>query len=134
MRDQTDDRAAIIDLAVAYGQAVDDGDFDALRNLFTVDATAELGGSGQTGIDEICARLSAALSPYLRWEHHLGDHEVAIDGDTATARCSVHAIHFRREGESPPIYTVVGAYEDRLLRTGAGWRITHRSLVVTHRD
>ncbi len=134
MSDQTDDRGAIIDLALAYGRAVDDGDFDALRALFTVDATAELGGPGQSGIDEICERLSTALSPYVRWEHHLGDHEVAVDGDTATARCSVHAIHVRPEGESSPIYTVVGTYEDRLSRTGAGWRITHRALVVTHRD
>ena len=134
MSDQADDRQAIIDLAVAYVRAVDAGDFDQLRNLFTADATAELGGSGQTGIDGICDRLSSALGRFVRWEHHLDDHEVVIDGDTATARCSLHAIHVRPAGESPPVYTVVGTYEDRLERTAAGWRITHRSLVVTHRE
>jgi hypothetical protein len=142
--DQGNDREAIIDLAVAYVRIidlavayvriVDDGDFGELRNLFTADATAELGGSGQTGIDEICDRLSSALDPFVRWEHHLDDHEVVIDGDAATARCSVRAVHERPAGESPPIYTVAGTYEDRLARTAAGWRITHRSLVVTQRD
>jgi ketosteroid isomerase-like protein len=132
--DDADDRQAIIDLAVAYVRAVDDGDFDELRNVFTADATAELGGSGQTGIDEIGDRLSSALGRFVRWEHHLDDHEVVVDGDAATARCSVHAIHVRPAGESPPVSTVAGTYEDRLARTAAGWRITHRSLVVTHRE
>ena len=134
MSDKAGDRQAIIDLAVAYARAVDAGDFAALRDLFTTDATAELGGSGQSGIDEICERLSSALGRFVRWEHHLDDHEVTIDGDTATASCSVHAIHERPPGGSPPVYTVVGTYEDRLARTAAGWRITHRSLVVTRRE
>jgi ketosteroid isomerase-like protein len=132
--DEAADRRAIIDLAVAYGRILDRGDVDELRDLFTDDATAELGGSGQKGIDEICDRLSTALAPYVRWEHHLDGHEVAIAGDAATARCSVHAVHVRPAGESPPVYTVAGTYEDRLVRTAAGWRISHRSLVVTHRE
>jgi 3-phenylpropionate/cinnamic acid dioxygenase small subunit len=132
--DDADDRQAIIDLAVAYVRAVDDGDFDELRKVFTADATAELGGSGQTGIDEICDRLSSALGRFVRWEHQLDDHEVTIDGDAATARCSVHAVHIRPAGESPPTYTVTGTYEDRLTRIDAGWRITHRSLVVINRE
>lgn len=134
MSDRAADRQAIIDLAVAYVRAVDDGDVDALRDLFTVDATAQLGGSGQTGIDEICDRLSSALAPFVRWEHDLGDHEVVVTGDTATARCPVHARHVRPDGASPSVYTVAGTYEDRLRRTAAGWRITHRALVVTHRE
>ncbi|HUW01686.1 MAG TPA: nuclear transport factor 2 family protein [Acidimicrobiales bacterium] len=133
MSEPADDRQAIIDLTVAYGRAIDAGDFDALRELFTPDATAELGASGQTGIDEICERLATALAPYSRWAHQIGDHEVTVDGDSATARCSVHAIHVRPAGESPPIYTVSGTYEDRLVRTAVGWRITHRSLLVTKR-
>lgn len=134
MSEQAGDRQAIIDLAVSYGRIVDRGDFGELRDLFTADATAELGGSGQTGIDEICGRLSSALDRFVSWEHHLDDHEVVVDGDVATARCSVVATHVRPAGESPPVYTVQGTYEDRLARTAAGWRITHRSLVVTRRD
>ncbi len=135
MSDEAADRQAIIDLAVAYGRAVDAGDFDGLRDLFTADATAELGGSGQNGIDEICDRLSSALGRFVRWEHHLDDHEVTLDGDTATRPgARSHAIHERPPGESPTVYTVVGTYEDRLARTAAGWRIIHRSLVVTHRE
>ena len=129
MGDPAGDRQAIIDLTVTYCRIVDGGEFGELRNLFTPDATAELGGTGQTGIDEICDRLSSALDQFVSWEHEVDDHEVSIDGDVATARCSVHAVHVRPAGESPLTYTVVGTYEDRLARSANGWRITHRSLV-----
>lgn len=129
MDDHADDRQAIIDLTLAYCRIVDGGHFRELRNLFTPDATAELGGSGQTGFDEICERLSSALAPFVSWEHDVDEHEVCIDGDLATARCSVHAVHVRPPGELPRTYTVDGTYEDRLARKTNGWRITHRSLV-----
>ena len=129
MGDRADDREAIIALTVAYCRIVDRGDFGELRNLFTPDATAKLGGSGQAGIDEICDRLSSALERFVSWEHTVGEHEVSIDGDLATARCSVHAVHVRPADESPLTYIVIGTYEDRLARTANGWRITHRSLV-----
>jgi ketosteroid isomerase-like protein len=128
-----DDGQAIIDLTAAYCRFVDAGDFDALRSVFTPEATAELGGSGQHGIDEICDRLATALARFVRWEHHIEGHEVHVDGDMATSRCSVRGDHVRPAGETPPVYTIVGHYEDRLARTADGWRITHRSLVVIER-
>lgn len=129
MHDHDGDRQAIIDLTIAYCRVLDTGDFSGLRNLFTPDATAELGGSGQTGFDEIRERLATALQPFVRWEHAVDDHDVSIDGDVAIARCAVHAVHVRPEGESPRNYIADGTYEDRLTRTANGWRITHRSLV-----
>lgn len=130
----TDDHKAIVDLAVAYAQAVDAGDFARLRRVFTPNATAQLGGTGQRSIDEICERLQVALGRFERWEHHLADHEVEITGDRATARCTVTAHHVRPGGELPSVYTIVGTYEDQLTRTDLGWRIAHRSLVVSHRE
>lgn len=128
-----DDRQAIIDLTEKYCLLVDAGDFDALRSVFAPDATAQMGGQGQQGIDEICDRLTTALAGFVRWEHHIEGHEVHVDGDVATSRCSVRGEHVRHAGETPPVYTVIGHYEDRLARTGDGWRITHRSLVVSER-
>lgn len=133
MADEAQDRREIIELAVAYCRIVDSGDFEMLRDIFTPDATTELGGSGQSGIDQIIGRLSTALGKFDSWEHHIGDHEVTIDGDAATARCSVRAVHQRPFGESPPTDTVVGSYEDRIVRTAHGWRLSKRSLVVQDR-
>lgn len=130
---EPEDSQEIIGLAVAYCQIVDNGDFGALRDIFAADATAELGGSGQNGIDEICDRLAVALGRFAGWEHQIEGHEVGIDGDTATASCSVRAVHFRPTGESPSTDTVIGTYQDKLVRTADGWRISHRTLVVLDR-
>lgn len=132
MSDADADRRAIIDLAVTYCRLVDAADFASLRTVFTPDASAELGGSGQTGFDEIRDRLATALARFVRWEHQISDHRVDLHGDVATARCRVRAEHVRPPGESPPLYIVVGTYEDRVTRTDAGWRISHRALVVDH--
>lgn len=135
MGDEVDsDERAIVELTRAYGRALDDGRYELLRDVFTADATAGLGGSGQVGVDQIIDRVSSALAAFDRCEHHLGNHRVEVTGDTAAAHCSVRALHMRPAGETPPVYTVVGTYEDRLVRTDSGWRIAHRDLVVTTRE
>jgi hypothetical protein len=128
------DREAIIGLTLAYCSALDTGAYEQLRGVFTPDATAGLGGSGQVGVDQIIERVSSALGGFDRCEHRLTDHWVEVAGDTATARCSVRALHMRPSGETPPVYIVGGIYEDRLVRTDAGWRISHRELIVESRD
>lgn len=132
--DPDGDTQAIVELTRAYGRALDRGRYEQLRDLFTADATAGLGGAGQFGIDQIIDRTSSALSVFDRCEHHLGDPRIDLVGDTATSRCSVRALHMRPAGETPAVYTVVGTYEDRLVRTDAGWRIAHRDLIVEHRE
>ncbi len=132
MDDQPSDRQAIINLTIAYCRIVDRGTFEDLRDLFTPDATAELSGSGQNGIDEICDRLATALAAFVSWQHVVDQHVVTIDGDRAIARCSVRAVHVRSADKMPREYTVVGTYEDRLVRSADGWRFTHRRLVKLH--
>ena len=127
------DRGAIVGLARTYCSVVDAGAFERLRELFVTDATAELGGSGQRGIDEIIGRLEVALGRFESWEHSIGDHEVTIEGDRATARCELRAVHVLPPGGDVATDTVVGFYEDSLVRTAQGWRIAHRRLVVTDR-
>jgi hypothetical protein len=127
------DRKAVVELARTYCSVVDAGAFERLRELFVADATAELGGSGQQGVDEIIERLEVALGRFESWQHSTGDHEVTIEGDRATARCAMRAVHVLPPGEAVSTDTVVGRYEDSLVRTSQGWRIAHRRLVVTDR-
>lgn len=128
------DEQAIRALVVEYARCVDAGDFDGLQAVFTPDATAELGGNGQSSFEELRARMGEALGRFASWEHIVGDTEVRLDGDTATASTPILAHHYREPGQEPPVYTLTGTYEDRLVRDGSGWRIEHRSLVVSGRQ
>ena len=128
------DREAVKALTIAYTWALDRKEFDRLRDVFLPDATARLGGVDCDGIDAIIARISAALSPLDDSQHLIGNHEVVLDGDTATSRCYLHAQHVRRDAEGGPNYVVAGRYEDRVERTPAGWRIRHRDLTVMWTD
>ncbi len=99
--------------------------------MFLPDATADLASPADlVGIEEIRTRIRTALEHLDDSQHLVGNHEVAVDGDTATHRCYLQAQHVRRAATGGPNYIVAGRYEDRLVRTDGGWRIAHRTLVV----
>lgn len=128
------DERAIVDTTIAYCWAVDNRQWDVLRTrVFLPDATAAL-GSELEGIESIVSRIDFALSPLDTSQHMVSNHQVTIDGDTATSRCYFHAQHVRRAAIAGPNYIVAGIYTDDLVRTAAGWRIKHRDLKVLWTD
>lgn len=125
------DERDIVALALRYCRALDTKDWPGLADVFLPDATAELGTPVTLdGLAQIVDRVRTALQHLDDSQHLVGNHEVAVDGDTATHRCYLQAQHIRHGATGGPHYIVAGRYEDRLVRTGAGWRIAHRSLVV----
>ncbi len=122
------DEAAIVRLTHDYCWALDTGDWEALRSVFTPDVVTDLGAGGQNGIDEVIERVSSALSVFDVTQHLVATHQihVADDGETATCRCYLQAQHVRPNGDR----LLIGArYEDECVRTTAGWRIAHRRIV-----
>lgn len=128
------DRDDIIDLAIAYTWALDTKDLDGLRDVFTPDATSMLHGVECDGIDAIIARIGGAILRLDTTQHLVGNHHVVVAGDTATHRCQLHSQHVRAGTAGGDLFVVGGRYDDRLIRTGAGWRITHRSMTETWRS
>ena len=128
------DRDAIVELTVRYCWALDDRNFDDLRQVFLPEATATLGGVDCVGIDAIIDRIDRALTPLDASQHLIGTHQVVLDGDGATARCYLHAQHVKRGTEGGDNFVVAGIYADRLVRTPDGWRIAHRTLTSVWTD
>ena len=125
------DEREITRLALSYCRALDTKNWSVLDDVFLPDATADLAGPTElVGIEEIRTRIRTALEHLDDSQHLVGNHEVAVDGDTATHRCYLQAQHVRRAATGGPNYIVAGRYEDRLVRTDAGWRIAHRTLAV----
>ena len=135
MTGSIDDRLAIIDLTIAYCWALDTKDWPALRDVFAADATADLASPMLSGVDEITARIAGALGSLDDSQHLVSNHQVVFDGrDDATCRCYLQAQHVRRGTAGGDNYIIAGRYEDTLVRTAVGWRITHRRLVPMWRD
>lgn len=131
MPDLVADHLAIIDVAVAYTWALDTKQIEHLRSVFAPDATADLRGVECVGVDAIIARIGGSILRLDRTQHLVGNHQVRIDGDTATHRCQLQSQHVREGVEGGANYIVGGYYDDRLVRTPDGWRISHRVMQQT---
>ena len=123
--DDLADRQAIIDLTIAYAWALDTRRWDDLDDVFVPDATADL-VRPLSGVAAIKDRVRAALEPLDASQHLVATHQVRVDGDEASCRCYLQAQHVVAD----ECFMVGGRYEDRLVRTPAGWRIAHRTLVM----
>lgn len=125
----------IIDLTISYAWALDHRRFDDLTEVFAADGVADYGRLGTyTGPAAIAEVTARALAGFDRTQHIVSNHQIAVDGYTATGRCYLQAQHVWRDGVTDRNYTVAGSYLDRYRRTEAGWRIAHRTLRVTWTD
>ena len=123
------DVLAIRDLAIAYGFAVDDRDWNRWESLFTSDARIDYSQSGGiTGTPEqIAAWLPGAMSVFAWSLHSILTHEIRFTGaDTAAGR--VHLVNrngVEWEG-TRELCDIGGVYLDEYRRAGDSWRFTSR--------
>ncbi len=126
-----DDRAAILDLMHTYAWAIDDLDLDALDQVFTPDAFLDYSsnpGGFAGALPEAKAWLHASLSCFVVRQHAMANTMVTFIDDThATARTMVNnPMGARVRSGRPHMFTVGARYDDELVRTADGWRISKR--------
>ena len=122
------DRQEIIDLTIAYGWLLDHGPREHLDTIFTEDAVCDYMSVVVEGLPAIIEKVTNALGPLDASQHIVSNQQVTIDGDTATCRCYLHAQHTLRGTEGGDNFVIAGRYDDKLIRTPDGWRITFRKL------
>ena len=125
------DKQEIHDLQVRYSRALDQHNFDDLDNVFTADVVADYAHAGQhTTIDQVKRACHDALVELDASHHQNGNHWAEIAGDAATAGCYFRVHLFRDGAPGGNSYRMGGRYDDRLVRTSEGWRITHRRITI----
>jgi uncharacterized protein (TIGR02246 family) len=127
-RDDVDHDAAIHRLIVAYADAVDDRDFDAVAACFTPDARASYSGRELApGVDAIVSHLRG-LERFLATTHQVSNVTVAVAADGRRARARSTAVAWLVAPGEPPALLVRGLrYHDELRRDDdVGWRIERR--------
>jgi ketosteroid isomerase-like protein len=123
------DRLEIEQLLIRYCHAIDERDWDTYRSVYTDDAVIDDIGAGPSNtVDQMVEFLPQALEKVVLIQHAISTSRVDIDGDTATANtvCHCPVVLDRGDGETEMYFQGLW-YEDELVRTPAGWKISKRA-------
>ena len=129
------DERQIRDLYTTFSHSVDSDDSVLLRTVVTDDINADYSadfGFVLEGVDNFVAQTESGLGPPIT-EHLMATYDIDITGDTATGSRYVVAWHV--DPDDPTDQFVVGArYDDTLIRSADGWRISDFTFKVLFTD
>ncbi|WP_331765275.1 nuclear transport factor 2 family protein (plasmid) [Streptomyces sp. NBC_01384] len=99
------------------------------RSLFTQDVRLDLPNGTHHGIAGLPEFLRGPKLQWARTQHLTTNCVVDVQGDRATARANVQAVHVPHE-DSAPLFVGGAHYDVRAERTAAGWRIPQLTVTV----
>jgi hypothetical protein len=122
------DKSDIIEVINLYGVALDSHAWDLLDDVFTADVVADFGPAG--ALWKSCDALKFAFKDFhetlTNHMHTMMGTCVHIEGDKACALTYGDWLLSRDSAEGGPDWVGRGWYDDELVRTPRGWRISHR--------
>lgn len=132
--EQISDRLEITDTITRYSVGLDQRQWELWDLAFTNDAVLDFTpvGLGVQPVAEAKATFDANTARIPAGQHLLTNTLIELDGDTATAR-SEYTLNTFEKVKTPgraKWNRGGGWYEDDLVRTPAGWRITRRTAHV----
>jgi hypothetical protein len=124
----TADDAGIREVLARYMRAMRLHDVDLMDDVFTADAVIDYTAIG--GAKASWSDTKDWLRGMIAVEHfilYVGDvfASYADDGRTATVESTWHGV-FVASPDTPPL-VIFGTYDDELVRTADGWRISART-------
>ena len=133
------DRAEISDLLVSFARALDTRDFAAYVANYAADGCIDLpqpaGGPNarlRIARDEMLMRVPQSFLSYTATHHLSANHQITIEGDRATSRSYVVAVHVRK---TPHDHWDAGGWYDCVYgRTSEGWKFVEVKLTAVYLD
>lgn len=122
------DRLELTALVGTLGRTLDTGKYDALRDVFTAEATIRTPGGEQQGIDRIIGQASASHDDYDVTQHLFGDVHLEVEGDRATVTANAIATLVPDAEQRENHRTLGGRYEFEAVRSIAGWRFDRMAI------
>lgn len=125
-----DDERAIRNLLLRYATGIDTRDWPLFRTCFAQDCEADYGNFGRwRGPREIAEYMEAShrnLGPTL---HRITNIVVENCNDEVVARSYVDAV-LTDPAQNGATHHAAGYYDDCLVRTAEGWRISRRKFTM----
>jgi len=134
-------RAEITSAVNSYFRALDEKDFDAQRfaTIFTTEAkVTRPDGSSLTGPKEISSSHQHSFARFESSQHFLTGHEIAIEGNTASVRANLIAMHMwqgshTNANKADNFFIAGGVIDANLVRANGQWRVSQVSNTVLWR-
>ena len=124
----------VMSVMTRYATSVDVKDLDRYATCFAEDLKVYGYGSETiVGRDRYLDYVREALTNYSRTQHLLGNFEIDVNGDEASMRSYVQAMHVPL-ADPEKVFVLWAIYDDRLIRTPDGWRITEHRLEPIARE
>jgi hypothetical protein len=121
------DIPAIVNVINLYPIAVDTLRWQLFDQVFTPDVMADFGGAA---VWHDLASLKQAFEmihqPFNATQHVTTNHQVVVHGERASCLSYVHGRFIRPVPEGGNMFESSGWYDDQLVRTPDGWRISRR--------
>lgn len=118
-------------VAERYAMAVDRGDGALFAAQFTPDGVLEAPRGTFAGRDQLATVPAMMTRLYERTHHGVVAMVPVIDGDSATAETYTCARHFYRDSAGTGYcYEMTIRYDDAFRKTGDGWLLCSRKLVL----
>jgi ketosteroid isomerase-like protein len=129
------DEATITALRVTFGHAVDTRNWNLLDAVFAEHVEADFSAFGVPAAKMPRANVVAIFQRSFRHDHvrtfqAYSNFQVEVAGDTATMISLLHGHHTGEGFEGGNVFELRARYNDRLVRTGNGWRIAGVKLEV----
>jgi hypothetical protein len=119
--------AAIVNVINLYPVAVDTQSWALFDHVFTEDIHCDFGGPAVwNDRASLKQAFDAIHAPFAATQHATRGHHVAVGGDHATCLSYVLGRFIREVPDGGNMFESAGWYDDELVRTAAGWRISRR--------
>lgn len=114
-----------------FAAALDAKDWEGYAALYADDGVLELPWGEVVTKDKLVVSTSHNLGRFQATQHISTNHEVEVDGDTATSRSYLQATHVY-PAELRRAHWVAGArYDCTFRRVDGAWRFTHVALTTS---
>lgn len=132
------DKLEIQEVLTRYAHALDTRNHALFEQIFLTDADIDYRAAG--GIRGDLQTWQAWIHPVMSsrfesWQHLLSNFVIEVHGDKASAltRC-YNPLQGRHEDGSTFVLHTGASYQDQLVRTASGWRISKRVLGLDWMD
>jgi hypothetical protein len=125
------ERRAIVETLVRYCTAIDTGAWKLLGDVFLPNARVDYTGAGGPVLSgaEAPSWLEEKMARFEVLQHFVSNVRVVQGDDEVRSTAYVFAVHgYKDDDGKMRFFDLGGEYNDRLLETSAGWRISERVL------